>query len=88
MTANPKATVGVWPAEDCMYCFVVCENRGPAGTRNNNPAVGWGVAYHGQTIHQATSLREAKRWAEERFAIKGWNRVGRAPYHHTAAVPE
>ena len=52
-----------------------------------NPSPGWAVT-HGNTVLSSvlSSLRKAQRWAEGKYPVKGWRKLGGWPWHHHEAV--
>lgn len=85
---STKLKIKHFPDMDCLAVFTVHKGCGPAGHKNGNPAVGWGVHTRGHTISPVfKNVKLAKAWAEERYDIAGWTEDKGDVYHQMYAMP-
>lgn len=84
-----KVLIEPFPNSRCLSIFVLHKDHGPVGSKHGNPPIGWGILFEGKQLNLPPfkNSKEAKKLAEEIFAVKGWLNSGMAPYHHCYAIP-
>jgi len=88
LSSAAKQTIEPFPEAGCLAVYVIHKDSGPVGHKHGNPAIGWGIRIGPDRLPGIFKhVREAKKYAEENYAIKGWMKPGRAPYHQHYAIP-
>lgn len=88
--ATKKLPIEPFPEAGCLAVYVIHEKPTAVGSKHGNPPSGWGVRIgpHNVTLTVFKNSREAKKYAEKHYAIKGWTESSGAPYHQYYAIPE